>query len=84
MIIANSRVCLNLVQIICHPHSVSTLEGETLIGYQNNTSKTDVAPWCYKWVDWIGLDGLDGYLRVGVCIEHLTVLIIKFQVNPRN
>ena len=29
----------------------------------NNTSKTDVAPWCYKWVmgwlDWIG------YLRVG-------------------
>ena len=36
----------------------------------NNTSKTDVAPWCYKWVG-----GLDGYLRVGVCIEHLTVLI---------
>ena len=24
------------------------LEGE------NNTSKTDVAPWCYKWVDWTG------------------------------
>ena len=36
----------------------------------NNTSKTDVAPWCYKWVG-----GLDGYLRVGVCIEDLTVLI---------
>ena len=23
---------------------------------QNNTSKADVAPWCYKWVDWIGFD----------------------------
>ena len=73
MIIANSRVCLNLVQIICHPHSVSTLEGETLIGYQNNTSKTDVAPWCYKWVDgWIGMNW---YLRVVVGREHLTMLI---------
>ena len=38
---------------------------------ENNTSKTDVAPWCYKWVG-----GLDGYLQVGVCIEHLTVLIM--------
>ena len=37
---------------------------------KNNTSKTDVAPWCYKWVG-----GLDGYLRVGLCIDHLTVLI---------
>ena len=39
----------------------------------NNMSKTDVAPWCYKWVDW--MDGLDVNLRVRVCIEHLTVLI---------
>ena len=23
--------------------------------YNNNTSKTDVAPWCFKW------DGMDGY-----------------------
>ena len=45
----------------------------------NNTSKTDVAPWCYKWVDW--MDGLDGNLRVGVCIEHLTVLIKKLVHN---
>ena len=35
----------------------------------NNTSKTDVAPWCYKW---IGLDGI----RVGWSKEHLSVLII--------
>ena len=38
----------------------------------NKTSKTDVAPWCYKWVG-----GLDGYLRVGICIEHLMVLIMQ-------
>ena len=25
----------------------------------NNTSKTDVAPWCYRRIGWIGLDGLD-------------------------
>ena len=22
--------------------------------HQNNTSETDVAPWCYKWVDGMG------------------------------
>ena len=21
---------------------------------ENNTSKTDVAPWCYKWTGWTG------------------------------
>ena len=26
---------------------------------ENNTSKTDVAPWCYKWVD-----GLDGWMGI--------------------
>ena len=20
----------------------------------NNTSKTDVAPWCYRWMGWVG------------------------------
>lgn len=25
-----------------------------------NTSKTDVAPWCYKWTDWDGMDGSVG------------------------
>ena len=29
---------------------------------QHNTSKTDVAPWCYKWTDWMGWDGMDGSL----------------------
>ena len=24
--------------------------------HKNNMSKTEVAPWCYKWTDWIGLD----------------------------
>ena len=38
-------------------------------GWINNTSKTDVALWCYKWY-WDGLD-----LWVGCSIEHLTVLI---------
>ena len=31
----------------------------------------DVAPWCYKCV---GLDGLDGYLRLVGGKEHLLVL----------
>ena len=38
----------------------------------------DVAPWCYKWMDW--MDGI-GYLRAGVGIEHLTVLIIPFRIS---
>ena len=33
----------------------------------DNTSKTDVAPWCYRWVmgwmDWIGLD-ISGWGKV--------------------
>ena len=27
----------------------------------NNTSKTDVAPWCYKWTDW--MDGSPGGVK---------------------
>ena len=27
----------------------------------NNTSKTDVAPWCYKWVDWTGWMEISGW-----------------------
>ena len=26
--------------------------------HKNNTSQTDVAPWCYKWLDGIGLEGI--------------------------
>ena len=29
----------------------------------NNSSKTDVAPWCYKWTDWDEID-----VRTGVSI----------------
>ena len=44
----------------------------TIICFEiNNTSETDVAPWCYKWVDrWIG------NLQVRWGIEHILVLII--------
>ena len=46
--------------VLCTKHAIST--------------RMDVAPWCYKW-DGYGLwMGLDGYLRAGVGIEHLTVL----------
>ena len=55
----------------CHsdtnPHKYKTSRS-------NNTSQTDVAPFCYKW---IGLDWI-GNLRVGGSIEHLVVLITLF------
>ena len=55
------------------------------IGYHNlplcikTPSQMDVAPWCYKWVG-----ELDGYLRVGWGIEHLTVLITIWLVMITN
>ena len=37
--------------------------------FSNNTSKTDVAPWCYKWMGRIDL-------RVGWSMEHLMVQML--------
>ena len=31
--------------------------------YENNTSKTDAAPWFYKWTDWVGLVGSPGAVK---------------------
>ena len=38
---------------------VDVLVALPVLGVGNNTSKTDVAPWCYKW-DWDGYGWMDG------------------------
>ena len=43
---------------------------------QKSAFQMDVAPWCYKWIDWEGMD-----LWVGWGIEHLTVLISIHEIT---
>ena len=37
---------------------MASLPVRTLCFKENNTSKTDEAPWCYKWTDWVWVTGM--------------------------
>ena len=73
---AIERLTLDSIYNLCQL-CLNNNKGRTNLyqAHTNNTSKTDVAPWRYKWDGW--MDGLDGNIWVGVCIEHLTVLITR-------
>ena len=52
--------------------------GRNIIAQVINHLRMDVAPWCYKWVDWVGIE----YIWVVLGIEPYTVLKIRKVVTP--
>ena len=50
----------------------------------NNTSKTDVAPWCYKWVERIGIGSPGGGMYRAPYGANNVVMLIKVMIRNSN
>ena len=69
-------------------YTSTTLTAQNILGSGNNTSKTDVAPSCYKWIGMDGMDGRAPYKIKGDTIVKAIVLCTKYnclhkkQISP--